>query len=233
MVEKKGTTIDGATARFVADSTFLCLATSSDKGGCDVSPRGGPAGQLKVLNDGRTVALPDLSGNNLIDSLTNIVANPHAGLLVLVPGSDETLRIDGPARLTTDPEILDLWSDELRTPKVAVVIDVDSVFMHCAKAFRRGSVWDPESWPAMSGPAACEMFNDISGSNPFGRSRLPLMSLNISQAAVSDIAGHDSESRPSPAERLGRREHRVNVDPPPRPSVPQLVDTDRGSRGRW
>ena len=165
VVEKKGTTIDGATARFVADSTFLCLATSSDEGGCDVSPRGGPAGQLKVLNDGRTVALPDLSGNNLIDSLTNIVANPHAGLLVLVPGSDETLRIDGPARLTTDPEILELWSDELRTPKVAVVIDVDSVFMHCAKAFRRGSVWDPEAWPAMSETAACEMFNDISGSD--------------------------------------------------------------------
>lgn len=165
VAEKKGTTIDGATAQFVADSTFLCLATSSTEGGCDVSPRGGPAGQLKVLNDGRTVAMPDLSGNNLIDSLTNIVSNPHAGLLVLVPGSDETLRIDGPAKLTTDPDILELWSDELRTPKVAVVVEVASVFMHCAKAFRRGSVWDPEAWPAMSDTAACEMFNDISGAD--------------------------------------------------------------------
>lgn len=161
--EKKGAVVDGATARFVAASTFACLATSNAKGGCDVSPRGGPAGQVKVLDGGRTVALPDLSGNNLIDSLTNLVSNPYAGLLVLVPGSDETLRIDGPTRLTTDPEILELWSDELRTPKVAMVMEIESVFMHCAKAFRRGQVWQPETWPALADTEACEMFNDISG----------------------------------------------------------------------
>ncbi len=161
--EKKGDTIDGATAKFVASSTFLCLATSGESGNCDVSPRGGPAGQLKVLNEGRTVALPDLSGNNLIDSLTNIVSNSNAGLLVMVPGSDETLRIDGKARLSTDPELLGLWSDELRTPKVAVILDIDSVFMHCAKAFRRGGVWEPDTWSELSDTVACEMFNDISG----------------------------------------------------------------------
>lgn len=165
VLKKKGDRIDGATAEFVARSTFLCLATSGPDGNCDVSPRGGPAGQLKVLNDGKTVALPDLSGNNLIDSLLNVVSNGHAGLLVLVPGSDETLRVDGPARLTTDPEILGLWSDELRTPKVAVVIEIDSVFMHCAKAFRRGGVWDPAAWPEMSDTLACEMFNDTSGTH--------------------------------------------------------------------
>jgi PPOX class probable FMN-dependent enzyme len=163
VIEKKGDRIDGATLTFVANSSFLCLATSDANGHCDVSPRGGPAGQLKVLNDGRTVALPDLGGNNLIDSLTNIVANPYAGLLVMIPGSDETLRIDGPARLTTDPDVISLWDDELRTPKLAVVIDVDSVFLHCAKAFRRGSVWLPETWPELSDTAACEMFNDIVG----------------------------------------------------------------------
>lgn len=162
--EKKGDTIDGATATFVANSTFLCLATSGESGNCDVSPRGGPAGQLKVLNGGKTVALPDLSGNNLIDSLTNIVSNSHAGLLVMVPGSDETLRIDGQARLSTDPELLGLWSDELRTPKVVVVLDIDSVFMHCAKAFRRGGVWEPDTWTGLSDTVACDMFNDISGS---------------------------------------------------------------------
>ena len=165
VLQKKGRVIDGATERFVGASTFLCLATSSADGGCDVSPRGGPAGQLKILDGGRAVALPDLGGNNLIDSLTNIVSNPHAGLLVLVPGSDETLRIDGPARLTTDPDVLGLWADELRTPKLAVVIAVESVFMHCAKAFRRGSVWQPDTWPQLSDTAACEMFNDISGTD--------------------------------------------------------------------
>lgn len=162
---KKGDTIDGATAQFVANSTFLCLATSNAEGSSDVSPRGGPAGQLKILDDGRSVALPDLAGNNLIDSLTNLVAYPYAGLLVMVPGSDETLRIDGPARLTTDPEILGLWSDELRTPKVAVVISVSSVFMHCAKAFRRGGVWQPDSWPSLDDTVACQMFNDTSGAD--------------------------------------------------------------------
>lgn len=161
--KKKGRVIDGATADFVAASTFCCLSTSDAAGNCDVSPRGGPAGQVKVLADGRSVALPDLSGNNLIDSLSNIVSNPRAGLLVMVPGSDETLRIDGQARLTTDPDLLGLWDDELRTPKVAVVIDIDAVFMHCAKAFRRGGVWQPETWPSTSDTAACEMFNDISG----------------------------------------------------------------------
>lgn len=160
---KKGAVIDGATLDFVNASTFCCLSTADGEGNCDVSPRGGPAGQLKVLEGGTSVALPDLSGNNLIDSLANIVSNPRAGLLVLVPGNDETLRVDGPARLTTDPEILGLWDDELRTPKVAVVIDIDSVFMHCAKAFRRGNVWQPDAWTSLSDTAAPKMFNDISG----------------------------------------------------------------------
>ncbi len=163
--EKKGTVIDGATAAFVATSPFCCLATSDADGNCDVSPRGGPAGQVKVLAGGTSVALPDLSGNNLIDSLTNIVSNPRAGLLLMVPGSDETLRIDGPARLTTDPDVLALWADELRTPKVAVIVDVDAVFLHCAKAFRRGGVWRPDSWPESTDTVACEMFNDIAGTD--------------------------------------------------------------------
>jgi PPOX class probable FMN-dependent enzyme len=162
---KKGDRIDGAAARFVADSTFLCLATADDAGNCDVSPRGGPAGQLKVLDDGRTVALPDLAGNNLIDSLTNIVRNPRAGLLVMVPGSDETMRIDGTARLTTDPEVLGLWDDELRTPKLAILIDVDAAFLHCAKAFRRGGVWRPETWGDVADTDAPEMFNAITGTD--------------------------------------------------------------------
>jgi PPOX class probable FMN-dependent enzyme len=165
VLKKKGNRIDGATERFVAVSTFLCLATANADGSCDVSPRGGPPGQLKLLNDGHTVALPDLAGNNLIDSLLNVVSNGHAGLLVMSPGSDETLRIDGRARLTTDPDILGLWSDELRVPKVAVVVEVDSVFMHCAKAFRRGKVWEPEAWADLADTVACEMFNDISGAD--------------------------------------------------------------------
>ncbi len=163
--EKKGGAITGAAADFLASSPFFCLATSDGAGRCDVSPRGGPTGQLKLLGGGSAVAFPDLSGNNLIDSLTNIVANAQAGLLVLVPGYDETLRIDGRAVITTDPDVLSLWAGELRTPKVAVVIEIDSAFFHCAKAFRRGSLWNPESWPDMADTAGPEMFNAIAGTD--------------------------------------------------------------------
>ncbi len=163
--EKKGGTIEGAAADFLAASPFFCLATADADGRCDVSPRGGPPGQIKVLGDGSAVAFPDLSGNNLIDSLTNIVSNRWAGLLVLVPGYDETMRIDGRASVTTDPDVLSLWSNELRTPKVAVVIDIESAFLHCAKAFRRGALWQPETWPEMADTAGPEMFNAIAGTD--------------------------------------------------------------------
>jgi len=157
---KKGSRVVGAAADFVTSSRFFCLSTADTDGSCDVSPRGGPAGQLKILNDGSQVAFPDLSGNNLIDSLSNIVANPQAGLLVMVPGSDETLRIDGRARITTEPEVLALWDSELRRPKVAVVIDVEAAFLHCAKAFRRGGVWQSDQWEPVDDTLGPRVFND-------------------------------------------------------------------------
>ncbi len=113
---KKTAVIDATTREIVEASPFFLLATADADGRCDVSPRGGPPGQLIVLDEHR-VAFPDLSGNNLIDSLSNIVDNPQAGLLVLTPGTDETLRIDGRATISVDPELLDRWADQLRTPK--------------------------------------------------------------------------------------------------------------------
>ncbi len=142
---KKAAVIDDVTAEVLARSPFFLLATADETGRCDVSPRGGPAGQIRVLDEHR-VAFPDLGGNNLIDSLTNIVANGNAGLLVLTPGRDETLRIDGAAAITTDPDVLGLWDAEVRRPKVAVVITVANTFIHCAKAFRRSNLWDVDSW---------------------------------------------------------------------------------------
>ena len=98
------------------------------------------------------MAVPDLNGNNLIDSLRNVLVNGHAGLLVVVPGQHETLRIDGPAHLTDDDDVLDRFVDELRRPTLAVVVETESVFTHCAKSFRRGRVWEPDSWPAPERP---------------------------------------------------------------------------------
>lgn len=134
-------------ADFVDRCTFLVLATSDGRGSIDASPRGGPAGFVRRLDDNH-VAIADLNGNNRLDSLRNIVAFPWAGLLLVVPGQDETLRINGPAALSTDPELLAGFTTELRTPKLALVIETAEVYGHCAKAFRRGNVWRPEAWAA-------------------------------------------------------------------------------------
>ena len=157
VLSKKVNTLDESTRAFIAASPFALLATSDAAGNCDVSPKGGPSGFVRVLDD-EHVVLPDLNGNNLIDSLINVVTNGHAALLLLIPGRDETLRIDGPAWVTTDPEILALWDGELRAPKAAVAIKANSTFMHCAKAFRRGRVWDAVSWADYDGaPDGCDL----------------------------------------------------------------------------
>lgn len=153
---KKLDHLDDAARGFVAGSPFCLLATADRDGRCDVSPRGGPPGFVRVLDERRLV-LPDLSGNNLLDSLSNIVANPGCGLLFIVPGRDETLRLDGTASITTDPALLSLWDDELRTPKVAIGVEVANAFIHCAKSFRRGWVWDPASWSELDAPDACDI----------------------------------------------------------------------------
>jgi uncharacterized protein len=147
---KKRDRLDEGLRDALAVSPFALLATAGADGRCDVSPRGGPPGFVRVLDD-RHVAIPDLNGNNLIDSLRNIIANPHAGLLVLVPGEHETVRIDGPAQLRTDDEVLDLFAEELRRPVLAIVIEVEAVFTHCAKAFKRSRLWEPQSWPETGG----------------------------------------------------------------------------------
>jgi uncharacterized protein len=152
---KKRDRLDDGTRAILAASPFVLLATADAGGRCDVSPRGGPAGFVKALGE-RHVAVPDLNGNNLVDSLRNIVVNAHAGLLVVVPGEDETLRIDGPAHVTDDDEVLDLFVEELRRPVLAIVVETAAVFTHCAKSFRRGGVWEPESWSRPERPLLLE-----------------------------------------------------------------------------
>lgn len=159
--DKKATTIGPETAARITASRFVLLATADAEGACDVSPRGGPPGLIAVIDE-QTIALPDLGGNNLIDSLTNIIANPHAGLLVVTPGDDETVRIEGEAELRTDAAILDRWEGMFRRPKVAVVISVTSVFIHCAKAFRRSELWSPATWSSDQ-PDACALLDEHLG----------------------------------------------------------------------
>ena len=146
---KKAVTLDEASIGILARSPFVLIGTAGADGGLDVSPRGGPPGFVRVLDE-HHIAIPDLNGNNLIDSLRAVVATGRAALLVIVPGKDETLRVNGPAWVTTDESVLDLWADELRRPTTAIVLRADEVFMHCAKAFRRGGVWDPGSWDELA-----------------------------------------------------------------------------------
>ncbi len=134
--------IDKHAGDFIARSPFLCIGTQSSDGSADVSPRGDPCGFVKVLNT-KTLLIPDRPGNNRLDTQINIIANPSVGLLFMVPGFDDTMRVNGTAQITRDPELLAMMTINDRLPLVAIVVTVQEVFIHCAKAFRRSKLWDP------------------------------------------------------------------------------------------
>lgn len=141
-VRKSLPALDRHARAFIARAPFLCIGTQGAGACADVSPRGDAPGFVQVLDD-RTLAIPDRPGNNRLDTLANILANPAVGLLFLVPGFDETLRVNGRARLTTDPAVLEPMRVNDRLPRLAILVSVDEVFLHCAKAFRRSGLWDP------------------------------------------------------------------------------------------
>ncbi len=141
-VVKCQTRLDRHAMDFILRAPFLCIGTQSPNGSADVSPRGDPCGFVKVLDE-KTLLIPDRPGNNRLDTQSNILANPSVGLLFMVPGFDDTLRVNGRARITRDPELLALTAVQDRMPTVAIVVTVDEVFLHCAKAFRRSKLWDP------------------------------------------------------------------------------------------
>lgn len=143
------TAINEGMAAFIDRCPLIVISTTDGAGHVDASPRGGPPGFVRRLDD-RHVAIPDLNGNNRLDSLRNVVVHPWVGLLMIVPGKDETLRINGPAVLTTDPDILGRFTGELRTPKLALVVETEEIFGHCAKAFRRAHAWQPDAWTTTS-----------------------------------------------------------------------------------
>jgi PPOX class probable FMN-dependent enzyme len=135
--------VNELTRQFIERSPFMLLATSSGDGTCDVSPRGDPAGFVHILDE-RTLLVPERPGNKLADSLRNILANPNVGLLFLIPGVGDTLRVNGRATLTTDGALLEALEVEGKTPKLALLIEVDEVFTHCSKAFIRSDLWNSD-----------------------------------------------------------------------------------------
>ncbi|RYH00734.1 pyridoxamine 5'-phosphate oxidase family protein [Salipiger sp. IMCC34102] len=158
--------IDKHARAFIERSPFLCIGTQGTDGKADVSPRGDPAGFVKIIDD-NTLAIPDRPGNNRLDSLSNIVANSHVGLLFVIPGFDDTMRVNGQAKLVTDPVLLESLSVEGRLPRLAIVVEVRTVFIHCAKAFRRSNLWNPDYYQDRSElPSLMKIALDATNSAP-------------------------------------------------------------------
>ncbi|HEX4829957.1 MAG TPA: MSMEG_1061 family FMN-dependent PPOX-type flavoprotein [Trebonia sp.] len=128
-------------------SPFCVIATSDRRGNCDASPKGDPAGHLVHVIDSRTVAVPERKGNRRADGYLNVLDNPHVGILSLIPGRNDTLRISGRARLVSDAPFFDDLVVRGARPVLALVVEVEQVFSHCAKAFMRSRLWDPAAWP--------------------------------------------------------------------------------------
>jgi PPOX class probable FMN-dependent enzyme len=132
--------------QWLAASPFCVLATSDAEGHLDASPKGDPTGQLVHVLDDTTIAIAERPGNRRVDGYRNVLANPHVGLIFLIPGRDDTLRVNGRARLVSDAP----WFDEIavrgKRPILGLVVDVEEVFTHCSKAFLRAKLWHPETW---------------------------------------------------------------------------------------
>jgi len=138
--------LDQASIDFIRRSPFLLLATADAVGNLDVSPKGDGPGFVTV-EDTTTLLIPDRKGNKLIFGLQNILETSHVGLIFLIPGTEETLRVNGTAELTADPAILERLSARGQPALVAIRVTVQECFFHCAKAFKRSQLWKPETWP--------------------------------------------------------------------------------------
>ena len=142
-ITKSRPALDQYSRQFIAMSPFLVISTADAEGKADLSPRGDPPGFVHVVDD-RTILIPDRPGNNRLDTMSNITANPNVGCLFFIPGFEDTLRLNGKARLTDDESLLKHCTVNGKPPKVGILITVEEVFMHCAKALKRSKLWGPE-----------------------------------------------------------------------------------------
>ncbi len=145
---------------WLAASPFCLIATASSDGSCDVSPKGDPPGFVHVLDD-TTIAIPDRPGNRRVDGFRNVLANPQVGLLFLVPGRGDTLRINGRAQLVSDAPFFDEMVVKGHRPALALVVHVEEVFSHCSKAFLRSALWDPSSWDPDAVPSRARIAQSL------------------------------------------------------------------------
>ena len=162
-LRKQLSALDAHCRRFVSLAPFMVLATSDARGRLDASPRGGEPGFVRIAQDG-ALLIPDAPGNNRLDSLENLIAHPEVGLLFMIPGVDETLRVNGAATLSVAQDDLAAFAGERRTPKLAIRVCVRETYLHCAKALMRSRLWDPQACVERSVlPTMNEMIRDQAG----------------------------------------------------------------------
>jgi PPOX class probable FMN-dependent enzyme len=146
--------------QWLARSPFCLIATAGADGSCDVSPKGDPPGFTLVLDD-TTIAIPERPGNRRADGFHNVLANPHVGLLFLVPGRGDTLRINGRARLVREAPFFDRMIVKGHRPAIALVVEIEEVFFHCSKAFLRSALWKPETWNPEAVPSRAQISKSL------------------------------------------------------------------------
>ena len=144
-VRKELRRLDGHCRNFIERSPFVLIGSSDGEGNADVTPKGDRPGFALAIDD-TTIVIPDRPGNNRLDTLENILVNPAVGLLFLVPGMNETLRVNGLARLTDDRDLCARLSVDGKKPQCAIVVSVRAAYLHCAKAFLRSGLWEPSTW---------------------------------------------------------------------------------------
>ena len=167
---------------FINRSPFVLLASADAHGNLDVSPKGDPKGFVKIL-DQNTLVIPDRPGNNRADTLENILQNPKIGLIFLIPGKRETLRVSGTAKIVRDGELRESMAVQGKVPALAIVVDVEEAFFHCSKCMIRSKLWDPEHWP------------DLDGLPRLAQTMVDAGKLELSEQEMHEIVVNDEQER--------------------------------------
>ncbi|MEU5994155.1 pyridoxamine 5'-phosphate oxidase family protein [Spirillospora sp. NPDC047418] len=159
-IDKERRTLHAWDREWLARAPICLISTSDADGNCDVSPKGDPPGFVHVIDD-TTIAIPDRPGNRRADGFMNVLGNPHVGLIFLIPGRGETLRINGRATLVREAPFFDEMIVKGNRPALALVVDIEQIFFHCAKALMRSKVWKPETWDPEALPSHARIVKDV------------------------------------------------------------------------